>query len=65
MSEVEIEALRLKVTTPPEPVEVLIKNDPIEGSDVTPVIESEVEQNHPVTDGSMEVTHELHQNNDT
>ena len=65
MSEVEIEALRLKVTTPPEPVEVLIKNDPIEGSDVTPVIESEVEQNHPATDGSMEVTHELHQNNDT
>ena len=65
LSEVEIEALRLKVTTPPEPVEVLIKNDPIEGSDVTPVIESEVEQNHPATDGSMEVTHELHQNNDT
>ena len=65
MSEVEIEALRLKVTTPQEPVEVLIKNEPIEGSDVTPVIESEVEQNHPATDGSMEVTQELHQNNDT
>ena len=44
---------------------MLIKNDPIEGSDVTPVIESEVEQNHPAADGSMEVTHELHQNNDT
>ena len=39
MPKVKIEALRRKVTTPQETVEVLIKNDPVECSDVTSVIE--------------------------
>ena len=38
-SKVEIQTLRRKVTTTQETVEVLIENDPVEGSDVTPVIE--------------------------
>ena len=65
LSEVEIEAWRWKVTTPQEPVEGLIENDPADGSDVTPVIEIGVEQNHPGVDGGMEGTDELHQNGDT
>ena len=51
LSEVEIETLRWKVTTRQESVEVLIENDPVEGSDVTSVIEIGVEQNHPASDG--------------
>ena len=51
MSEVEIETLRWKVTTRQESVEVLIENDPVEGSDVTSVIEIGVEHNHPASDG--------------
>ena len=65
MSEVEIEALRQKVTTLQETVKVLIENEPIEGSDVTPVIEIGVEPNHPAADGGMEGTNELHQNDNT
>ena len=51
LSEVEIETLRWKVTTRQESVEVLIENDPVEGSDVTSVIEIGVEQNQPASDG--------------
>ena len=51
LSEVEMEALRWKVTTRQESVEVLIENDPVEGSDVTSVIEIVVEHNHPASDG--------------
>ena len=65
LSEVEIEALNQKVTTPQETVEVLIKNDPVEDPDVTPVTESGVKQNHPAGDSGMEETDELHQNDDT
>ena len=65
MSEVEIEALRQKVTTPQETVEVLIENDTVKGSDVTTIIEIRVEQNHPAADGGMEGTDELHQTDDT
>ena len=65
MSEVEIQALRRKVTTPQEAIEVLIEYDPVEGSGVTPVTEVGVEQNHPAADGAMEGTDELHQNDDT
>ena len=65
MSEVEIEALRQKVTTLQEATEVLIEHDPVEGSDVAPVIEVGVQQNHPAADGAMEGTDELHQNDDT
>ena len=65
MSEVEIEALRQKVTTPQETVEVLIENDTVKGSDVTTIIEIGVEQNHPAADGCMEGTDELHQTDDT
>ena len=65
MSEVEIEALRRKVTTPQETVEMLIENDPVEGSDVTSVLEIGVEKNHPEADVRMEGTDELHQNDDT
>ena len=39
LSEVKIEALRRKLMTPQELVEVLIENEPIDGSDITPVIE--------------------------
>ena len=46
-----MEALRWKVTTRQESVEVLIENDPVEGSDVTSVIEIGVEHNHPASDG--------------
>ena len=35
---------------------MLIENDPVEGSDVTPVIDVRVEENHPATDGGMEGT---------
>ena len=65
MSEVEMEALRQKVTTPQETIKMLIENDPVEGSDETPEIEIGVEQNHPAADGGMEGTDELHQNDDT
>ena len=65
MSKVEIEALRQNVTTLQETVKVLIGNDPIEGSDVTSVIEIEVEPNHPAADGGMEATNKLHQNDNT
>ena len=64
LSEFEIEDLRQNVTTPQKPFEVLIENDPVEGSDVTPVIEIGVEQNQPVVDGGMEENDELHQNDD-
>ena len=64
-SEVETEALRQKGTTPQEPVEVLIENDPVEGSDVTFLIDIGVEQNHPAADGGTEGTDELHQNDHT
>ena len=47
LSEVEIEALRKKVTIPQETVKELIENDPVEYSDVTTVIENGLEQNHP------------------
>ena len=46
-SEVEIEALRKKVTIPQETVKELIENDLVEYSDVTTVIENGLEQNHP------------------
>ena len=42
LSEVEIEALRPKVTTPQETIKMLIENDPVEGSNETPKIEIEV-----------------------
>ena len=42
----------------------MIENYPAEGSDVTPVIEIKVEQNHPAADGGIEGTDELHQNSD-
>ena len=61
LSEIEIEALSLKVTTPQETVEVLIENHSVEDSDATPVIEIGVEQNHLAADGGMEETDELHQ----
>ena len=64
LSEYEIEALRQNVTTPQKPFEVLIENDPVEGSAVTPVIEIGVEQNQPVVGGGMEENDELHQNDD-
>ena len=32
-SEIETEALRWRITTPQEPVEALIENDPVHGSD--------------------------------
>ena len=54
-----------KVTNPQESVKMLIGNDQVEGSVVTSVIEIGLEQNHPAADGSMEGTHELHQNDDT
>ena len=60
MSEFEIEALRQNITTPQKPFEVLIENDPVEGSDVTSVIEIGVEQNQPLADGGMEENYELH-----
>ena len=49
-----------KVTTLQETVEVLIENYPVKDSDVTPVVEVGVEQSHPVADGGMEETDELH-----
>ena len=61
LSEVEMDALRRKVLTLQETVEVLIENDPVEGSDVTPVIVIGVEQNHPAAEGGMEGADELHQ----
>ena len=56
MSEVEIEALRWKVTTPQKPVEILIENDPVKSSDEPPEIEIGEGQNHPAADGGMEGT---------
>ena len=53
-----------KVTTPQDPVEVLIENDPVQDFDVTPIIKSRVEQNHPAADSGKEGTDELHQNDD-
>ena len=44
---------------------MLIENDPVEGSDVTSVLEIGVEKNHPEADVGMEWTDELHQNDDT
>ena len=44
---------------------MLTENDPVEGSDVTHVIEIGVEQNHPEADGGMERPLGLHQNDDT
>ena len=61
LSEVETEALRRKVLILQETVEVLIENDSIEGSDVTPVIVIGVEQHHPAAEGGMEGADELHQ----
>ena len=43
----------------------MIENDPVEGSDVTPVTEIGVEKNHPAADDGMERNDELHQNDDT
>ena len=57
LSEGEIDVLRKKVTTPQKSVEVLIKNDPAAGSDLTSVIEIRVEHTHPV-DGGVEGTDE-------
>ena len=65
MSEVEIEALRRKVTTPRETVEVLTGNDLVEGSDVTAGIETELEQNYHAAVGGTEGIDELHQNDHT
>ena len=62
---VEIDALRRKVTTPQEPVKVLIENVTVNSSDVTPVIKIRVEQNHSAADGGMEGIDELHQHDDT
>ena len=50
---------------PQEPVEVLIENNPVEGSEVTPLFEIGIEQNLFAADGGMEGTDELHQNDDT
>ena len=61
LSEVETEALRRKVLTLQETVEVLIENDSVEGSDVTPVIVIGVEQHHPAAEGGMEGADELNQ----
>ena len=44
---------------------MLIENSSDESSDVTPVIEIRLEQNHLVADGGMEGTDELHHNDDT
>ena len=44
---------------------MLIENSSDESSDVTPVIEIRLEQNHLVADGGMEGTYELHENDDT
>ena len=41
---------------------MLIENDPVGGSDVTPLFEIGVEKNHPTADGGMEGTDDLHQN---
>ena len=59
-SEVEIEALRQNLTTLQEPVEMLIENDPVEGSYMTPLLGIGVEQNHSANDGGMEEIDELH-----
>ena len=64
LSEIEIEPLRRKLTTPQEIAEVLIETDPVEGSDVTTVTETGVEQNHPAANVGMEGTDELHENDD-
>ena len=48
-----------------ETLELLIENDPVEGSDLPPGIEIGLEQNHPAADGGMEGTYELHENDDT
>ena len=50
---------------PQETVEVMIENCSVEGSDVTPIIEIGVEQNHPTADGGTEETDELAQIDDT
>ena len=57
--------MRQSLATLQEPVEVLIENDPVEGSYVTPLLGIGTEQNHPADDGGMEETDELHQNDDT
>ena len=43
----------------------MIENDPVEGFDVTPVIEIGVQQNQSAADSGTEGTDELHQNDDT
>ena len=57
--------MRQSLATLQEPVEVLIENDPVEGSYVTPLLGIGAEQNRPADDGGMEETDELHQNDDT
>ena len=58
-------SLMPKVSTPQEPVEVLTENDAVEGSDITPVIESVVERDHSAADGGIEGTDQLHQSENT
>ena len=53
------------ITTPQEPVKLLIENDPVEGSDVIPVTETGVKQNYLAAEDGMEGRDELHQNDDT
>ena len=48
------------MSIPEEPIEVLIENDPVDGSDIAPVIEIGVEQNHSAVDGGMDGTDDLH-----
>ena len=50
-SEVEIETLRQNLATLQEPVDVLVENDPVKCSYVTPQHGIGVEQNHPDDDG--------------
>ena len=47
--------------TPQETVEVMIENCPVEGSDVTSIIEIGVEQNHLTANGGTKETNELAQ----
>ena len=55
----------MMITTPQEPVKLLIENDPVEGSDVIPVTETGVKQNYLAAEDGMEGRDELHQNDDT
>ena len=43
----------------------MIENNPVEGSEVTPLFEIGIEQNLFAADGGIEGTDELHQNDDT